>query len=502
MESITAEEVQNVVNVLADDAFEGRETGSRGGHAAGTWLADQFQKLHLAPAASGGGYFQPFNSNSRNILGTIEGSDPELKKQYVMVTAHYDHIGYGKRTNSYGPLGQIHNGADDNASGDAGVLATAEAFGRLPQPARRSVLFCLWDGEEEGLWGSKYWIDHPTVPLAQVAAVVNVDMIGRLRKDHVIVYGDRDSYGWRQMLARDNEPLGLMLDFDWLMKADSDHHPFYAAGVPVIMLHTGLHEDYHRPSDKAEKINSAGLQRVSQLMFRLALDLADEDDRPRFRGASRAELPDDRTRLEQQLPPLAGRLGLAWDEAQSKQGIVEIATVLPGGAAAKAGLRSGDRIVKYAGRPISDDEQFRALVLATRGPVPIEIERKGSEKPVALTVEPAGDPIRFGVSWQVDDAEPNSVFLVRVVPGSAADQAGLRVNDRIYEINGQKIKNADDFYQLANALPNPLELLVESRGQIRHVEVHRADFVTAPADAETAAAASNVPNSARIPAKQ
>ncbi len=392
---------------------------------------------------------------------------------------HYDHVGYGRNSNSNGPIGQIHNGADDNASGVAGVMETAEAFTHLPQPPRRSVIFALWDGEEAGLLGSKYWIDHSTVSLKQVAAAANVDMIGRLRSDRVIIYGDRSSYGWREMLSRDNEPLGLLLDFDWLMKADSDHHPFFAAGLPIIMLHTGLHDDYHRPSDKAEKVNPAGLQKVSQLLFRTALDLADADTRPKFRPASRGENAGDRANLEHILPPLPGRLGLGWDEKLAKDGIVQLVLVNPGSPAAKAGLRVGDRITHYAGRPISDDELFRRLVLATRGAVPLIVERAGSEKPLELTIEPSGDPIRLGMSCQIDDAEPGAVFLVRVVPGSAADQAGLHILDRIYQINGQRFEGVDQFLELANGLPNPLELLVESRGKLRHVELDRQEIVSA-----------------------
>ena len=482
MNSITAEEAQSFINVLADDSLEGREAGSRGGRAAGNYLAQQFQKLGLKGAAAGGGYFQPFNNSLRNILASIEGSDPELKKQYVLVTAHYDHIGYGNRSNALGGIGQIHNGADDNASGDAGILETAEAFSHLPQAPKRTVIFALWDGEEEGLYGSKYWIEHPTVPLASVAAVINVDMIGRLRSNRVIVYGARTSFGWRQLLSRDNESTGLMLDFDWTMKADSDHHPFFAAGVPVVMLHTGLHDDYHRPSDKAEKINSNGLRLVSQLMFRTALDLADEDVRPKFRTAARSESPSEQSNAERLEPPAPGRLGLSWDEAKAKDGVIQLISVTSESTAAKAGLKVGDRIVSYAGRKLDDVEQFRRLVMGTRGTVSVEVERKGSEEPLELTVKPTGEPAKLGIAWRVDDAEPDAVLLVRVAPGSPADRAGLRIYDRIYEVGGRRFATSDEFRQLANSLPAPLEFLVETQGKTRHVTIEPLETVTdAPA---------------------
>ncbi len=478
-DSITADELQEFVKTLADDAFEGREAGSRGGRAVGVYLGEYFQKHKLRGGGTKGGYYQPFGANSRNILGYLEGSDPELKKQYIFVMAHYDHVGYGNARNSHGPTGYIHNGADDNASGVSGVLETIDAFDHLPQPPKRSVMFTLWDGEEAGLLGSKHWIENPTVPLDKIAAAINVDMIGRLRNDRAMIYGCRTSYGFRQMVSRQNESVGLTLDFNWLMKAESDHHPFFAAGIPVLMPHTGLHDDYHRPSDDAEKINKVGMRQISQLMFRMALEFADMDEKPKFRTASRSESPSTRSMREQLLPPLAGRLGLSWDETKSKDGVLHIANVVAGGAAAKAGLKPGDRIVKYAGKPFESAEEFRRLVLATRGEVVMTVQRDGSQEPLELKVSPPGQPIRLGMSWQMDDAEPGAVMLTRVVPSSAADRAGLRVYDRIYEVNGERFATSDDFYRLVNELASPLELLVETRGKVRHVKVERAELVMA-----------------------
>jgi hypothetical protein len=477
--SITAEDAQGFINTLADDSLEGRETGTRGGRAAGAYLGQQFQQFHLRGGGVDGGYYQPFGSSSRNLLGWIEGSDPELKKQYVFVAAHYDHVGYGNSRTSLGGIGQIHNGADDNASGDAGVLETAKAFTVLGQPPKRSVMFALWDAEEEGLLGSKYWIAHPTVPLASVAAVINVDMIGRLRNNRVLVYGERTSYGFRQLLARDNDSTGLALDFDWLMKGDSDHHPFVMAGVPTLMLHTGLHEDYHRPGDKASKINSAGLESISRLLFRAALDLADEDERPKFRNASREESPATQPIVERLEPAAPGRLGLTWDEKQAKNGIVQVESVSAGWAAAKAGLKAGDRIISYASRPVADAEQLRQFVLATRGAVPVKVQRGEGGEPIELTVKPAGEPVSMGLSWRTDDAEPGSVIVVRVTPGSPADRAGLRLYDRIYEVGGKQFTTSDEFRQLANSLASPVDFLTETRGQLRHVSLERLEVISA-----------------------
>ena len=169
----------------------------------------------------------------------------------IVVGAHYDHIGYGGRL-SLGTPGYIHPGADDNASGSSAVLELAKAMTMLSPAPKRSILFAAWDAEEKGLLGSKYWVAHPTVPLDRVVAAMNLDMVGRLRDGHLIVLW----LAQRLRLAATGEPsepvAGLRLDFSWTIKPNADYYPFFEHDIPVLMFHTGLHDDYHRPSDVAQ----------------------------------------------------------------------------------------------------------------------------------------------------------------------------------------------------------------------------------------------------------
>lgn len=267
LESIKAEELSEYVGRLADDAMEGREAGTRGGRAAGDYLAGQYAAIHLPGAGTDGGYFQPFMPNFRNVLAILRGSDPQLRDQVIVVGAHYDHVGYGGRGLSLGPYGYIHPGADDNASGSSAVLELAKALTILSPPPKRSILLAAWDAEEKGLLGSKHWVAHPTVPLEHVVAVLNLDMIGRLRDEHLIMFGSRSGYGWRRLISLENNDCGLRLDFSWSLKPNADHYPFFERDIPVLMLHTGVHGQYHRPSDTAKLINSPGMTQVTRLLF-------------------------------------------------------------------------------------------------------------------------------------------------------------------------------------------------------------------------------------------
>jgi hypothetical protein len=477
--SITTPEVKSHVEVLADDTFEGRESGSRGNRAAGLYIIEALKKYGILPGAEGTSYYQT-GPQSNSILGLLPGRDPQLKHEVIIVGAHYDHVGYGTARNSYGPLGYIHNGADDNASGVAALMEVAEALSRLPEKPRRSILLAFWDGEEKGLWGSKYWVEHPTVPLKNVQAAINIDMVGRLRENDLIVYGVRTAPGFRQLVAEGNEG-PLTLDFDWTIKGDSDHYSFFQASIPFVMLHTGLHGDYHRPSDDVEKINNEGLKDIAQLLFNLTVTLAETPELGGFRSQSRVESEFVKRGVETTLSPPKGRLGLRWDPRAAQNGKIVVASVTPGSPADNAGLRPGDRLLTFAGQELHDGEQFRLAVLAAENPVTATIERPaqssatgqpdgaGDDRPVMVEIMLDGEPVRIGIGWREDLAEPGVVIVNRLTPGSPADKAGIRSGDRIYRIGGQPFSGGRQFRELAQSLPDPITLDVETRGRVRRI---------------------------------
>jgi hypothetical protein len=475
LESIKADELGEHVNELADDAMEGREAGTRGGLAAAEYLAKQYAKLHLRGAGIDGGFQQPFEPNFRNVLAILDGSDPKLKDQVIVVGAHYDHVGYGGRGYSLGPYGYIHPGADDNASGTSAVLELAEAFTVLSERPKRSILFAAWDAEEKGLFGSKHWAAHPTVPLERVVAVVNLDMVGRLRDEHLTVFGSRSGSGWRRLASMHNDDSALHLEFSWSLKANADHYPFFERNIPVLMFHTGLHDQYHRPSDAAKFINTSGMSRITRLLFGIVYDLANRPEAPpTFRAAARHENPDAEKAILAQIVKPDDRLGVGWTEEATAAGGVRVSQIAADSPAEKAGLSVGDRIVRFDGRPIRSDDDFFAAVAAANSPATVTVQRSEQEKPLELKVELPGHPMRWGILWRVDDAEPGAVILTHVVPGSPAARAGLAPGDRIYQVGGRDFADEAEFARLAKKLPMPLRVLVERDGRLRSVLLQSA----------------------------
>lgn len=264
------------IGVLADDSMRGRATPSPQIELAAAYVEGVFRAAALRPAGDSGAYLQRFpvgGGAAPNVIGILPGADPRLAGEYVIVVAHLDHIGVagGRGCRAIG-ADSVCNGADDNASGSAGLLAIAEAFGAAPRP-RRSVLFLSVSGEERGLLGSRWYAAHPTVPLDSVVGLVNLDMISRNRPDSIFLngWGKSSLSALVVRLAAEHADLGLSAGQDIedrpVTPADSDHWPFQRLGVPYIFFYSGAHPDYHRAGDEPARADADKAARVARLAF-------------------------------------------------------------------------------------------------------------------------------------------------------------------------------------------------------------------------------------------
>jgi len=231
-----------------------------------------------------------------NTVGILEGSDPKLKDEYLVYSAHMDHIGI-----TPGRADSINNGADDDASGTVGIIELAEAFSRTGARPKRSIIFLTVSGEEKGLWGSKYFSDHPPVPIGQMVANINIDMIGRNWPDTIVAIGKEHS-DLGATLNRVNaahRELGMTaIDDRWPEERfyfRSDHYNFARKGVPILFFFNGVHEDYHEVTDSPEKINSDKEARILRLLFYLGQDVGNASRRPQWKPESYQEIVEEKS---------------------------------------------------------------------------------------------------------------------------------------------------------------------------------------------------------------
>ncbi|HPZ83040.1 MAG TPA: M28 family peptidase [Thermogutta sp.] len=477
LHSITADELRNHVGFLASDELEGREAGMPGGQTAGEYLAAALAQYGLQPNGSNG-FFQDFGQGYRNVVAVLPGSAPELANEVIVLGAHYDHVGYGGKRNVRDYAGLVHNGADDNASGTAAILEIAQAATLLQRPPRRTLLFILFDAEEKGLLGSKHWTENPTRPLEQVKFMFNLDMVGRLRDQRVEVYGWRSSAGLRRLICQTNQGMNFDLDFSWRNRFDSDHAPFFRKSIPVLLLHTGLHDDYHRATDDFDKINYDGMEQIARWVFEMAVALADGDTAPGFRDKVNEDSDGKLREILEAPANWRDRIGIKVvsdqsTEAARQDGALRVEKVFFQTPAEAAGIQLGDRIIAVNGRRVSNPDEFAAAtLLAKESSVRLRLRRNFGQGPeVEIDVPLIGLPIRLGIQWYVDEAVPQSVMVSHILPGSPADSAGIAVGDYIYSVNGQAIEDPDQFDRYIREAASPLRLEVEHRGRIRTVEI-------------------------------
>lgn len=477
--TIQADDARRHVEVLADDSLEGRDSGSPGGHAAAKYLALLFEKYGLVPAGEDGSFYQPFGRDFRNVLGVLQGSDPEGVREFVVIGAHFDHVGYGNRGNSYGPYGAIHNGADDNASGTSALLELIEALHESQWQPRRSILFCLWDAEEDGLLGSKHWLTHPTRPVENVVFSINLDMVGRLRDQGLMIYGERSADDLHDLVVRNNED-GIKLIFDWSIAADSDHHPFLERRIPTVMFHTGLHETYHRPSDDVETLNYEGIEQVTRLIGRVMLEVADESQRRTFREAAFAEDESQRKRWETLAPPGAPRLGLSLQRLP--QGEWSVESVMPGTAASEAGIEAGTIISAIDGQPFDDEGVFWDRIHDAPSQVVLSLRRVGGQEIQETPVKLTGEPARIGFSWRRDEGQKSLAIITRVGRWTRADRAGLKPGDRLRRVDGETIESDQWLRERLVTAERDLALSLERDGLCRECVIRLGAPAEDPGD--------------------
>jgi Peptidase family M28/PDZ domain len=465
LEALVLPELKIHIDRLADDTFEGREAGSRGGNASAGYIVNRLAKTPFQPAGENGTYFQSFGEGYRNILAYCEGSDPTLKQEVIVVGAHFDHVGYGTQRNSYGPWGYIHNGADDNASGTAALLELAACWKQLAVRPARSLLIAFWDAEEKGLLGSKHWCNHPTLEWTRLKCFVNIDMIGRLTHDRVEVYGVRTAPGFRRLVSEANVTHPLRLDFDWTMKEDSDHFPFFQRELPVLMFHTGLHADYHRPSDDVERINVAGAERVTKLICSTVLQLTESPQVAAFRAISRRENETTRQMQEASAPQNSPRFGATWKEHAATEGVhLHVTQVVFASAAQRAGIETHDTITHLNGAAIPNEATFRRQMLQSQDSIQLRLERGGKSREVTVTLQ--GKPVRYGISWRPDAGEPGTVMITNVIYGSPAHEAKLKPQDRIYAVDGRPFATAEAFQTTLENSTETVILTCEREGRL------------------------------------
>jgi aminopeptidase YwaD len=282
-----------------------------------------------------------------NVIGVLEGSDPVAKKEVIVIGAHYDHLGRGGSGSLAQRTGEIHHGADDNASGTAGMLELARLFtSQRPRP-KRTIVFIGFGGEEEGLLGSNYYVNHPISPLTNTIAMINMDMIGRMKDRKLVIGGVGTAKEWREIIARGtadaNRSFALTLNEDGY--GPSDHSSFYGKQVPVLFFWTGTHTDYHKPSDTFEKINYADQARILDLVAYIVRDVDATEKRLTYTTAKTEATP--------RTGGFRVYLGTIPNYAESNDGLL-IDGVRDDSPAAKAGVKAGDRIVKIGTRDIKN----------------------------------------------------------------------------------------------------------------------------------------------------
>ena len=375
--------IKEDVAFLASDALEGRQTGTEGEKKAAKYISERFAELNLLEKGTSK-YLQPFTFKPKtnphdevkfdvNGDGTITGNNvigfvDNKAENTIIIGAHYDHLGFGGEGSLYrDSIKAIHNGADDNASGIAILLNLAARL--KDKNTNNNYLFMAFSGEEMGLLGSNYFVKNPTIDTKKVSYMINMDMVGRMKKDSTLaVYGTGTSPIFKQVLKSHNDNFKLVQQESGV--GPSDHTSFYLADMPVLHFFTGQHEDYHKPGDDSEKLNYDGMYLISDYIFNIISDL-DDNGKLAFR----------KTKNESDSTPRF-KVGLGVIPDYLFDGVgMRIDGISEDKPAQKAGLQKGDIVVQLGDSTVTNMMSYmRALSVFDKGNKTKVVIKRGEEK--------------------------------------------------------------------------------------------------------------------------
>lgn len=375
------------VERLAADPLEGRCAGQPGARAAADYLEARLREFGYAPSRQEFEFGEGLSTC--NLIARLEGTDPA--GEAVVLGAHYDHVGRAGQPDPgrYRRPGlpaddEIWNGADDNASGTAAVLEAARLLAAGPRP-RRTILVIFFGAEEFKLLGSRHYVRHPVVPLDRTAAMINLDMVGRATGEPVSVIGTGSSDAWEDLVRQ------ASADFEMKtvgpVHPGSDHYSFAEQKVPAVHLFTGFHADYHQPTDHAERLDYARMEKIARFAARLTAAAADRPERPKFQGGVQGYKRKLGVTSEKLTDAQAAALGLP-----EGRGGLKVRTVDAGGAGAAAGVREGDVIVSLGAVEFERAEPLKSLLeglnAAAEGvDVALVVLREGARVPLVARWE-------------------------------------------------------------------------------------------------------------------
>lgn len=505
VDDIRIDELQTHLGWLAAPEQQGRNSGTDAGHRAGDYLVVQLAQLGLEPAGTDDSFMQGFRFRDgepryRNVLGIVRGSDPELANEYIMVCAHYDHIGVINNT--------TYPGANDNASGTSMVLELTESLQKLEPRPKRSVIVAFWDAEEKGLLGSMYFANNPTLSLEKIKVVFNFDMVGTLQNNTFEIFGSNIATGMREFISRQLTADDPDIDFSTEYLLASDHSSLYAKKIPALMFFTGLDCPYHEPEDTYDIIDFEGMKQIADIAFRVVFQLADADDLAFVNYISPREMRRDVEKHAESFDfNIAQTMGLTFASDSSDEDAssadpqfslgktlgqflgnrmtqgnnsLRVIKVAKGSVAEQVGIKRGDRIMTLNGRDISGgatkfDEKIASTLREEPNRAIYLRVLRSRESQQWLRLEITSDDLvevnkilRTGFLYRESVAEPETI-IVSLVFSDKVTESGLKPHDRIMRINGERA--SAESLDKAMTIKRPLLLEIERNGKISELEL-------------------------------